>query len=158
MFLLPEEAGEIGGYGVQHMNQFLAGLIPHNVLIIIPKGMKVAAANSFPQSGLDQFLFSIIEVDPTQIVNQAADFFKLGFGHFHILKLGNLRSQSGPPPGIFLSSLFKTDFYDKVSDLGRKRDGENWPLGDMLDFVSRSGNDGRNRPLKTMAHLLESSP
>ena len=77
MALLSEEIGKIGRDGIDHCHQFIRSFVGYNELVIICKRFKITLPQAFSQSGLNQLLLPVMEVDPAVFINEPADSLKI---------------------------------------------------------------------------------
>ena len=77
VLFLPKKIGQVRGQGIDHRDQLVTALRGGDVPVIIGEGLEISFPEALSQSGLDQLFFSVVEIDPAEVVNQTADLLKL---------------------------------------------------------------------------------
>ena len=70
---LPEETGQVGGDGIEHMDELFTTLIVHQKLVILFEPGHFFRPEASAESGSNQFLFALMEVDAGLFINKAAE-------------------------------------------------------------------------------------
>jgi hypothetical protein len=80
MFFFPEKTCQVGGYGIQHPYQFFTTPIILDHPEILVETTASDLTHPLAETGADQFLFPVMQVDATALMDQFAELLEAVIG------------------------------------------------------------------------------